>query len=362
MSEPGLFDILRRYSALMPVKSISIPSELTFQEVHDFLLENILLNNHLTAYPPSTSYQEAFWKWVIKVLEDRLGDEDVIIDGRFYDRLFDMMSENRCTTMLGGPPSPTYVTHYWTPPPPMRAQPTTTTLRHATITLYESRTMIEAGTTGLRTWRASFILARYLIAHRELVANATVLELGAGTGFLGIVVASLQKIYGDPSQNTGRTLCLTDVHGDVLSRCADNVRLSCNTSSSHPNLTVRALDWTDAVDATRLPSLHHFLATLSPGIILGADILYHPDIIPALLATLSAALGEKSTGSGPAIALLAITLRNKDLFEAFLNAAENCLLSVEELQLDEDDSITFLELSEGVDQEVKILRISCTVV
>lgn len=36
---------------------------------------------------------------------------------------------------------------------------------YETITLLESRTTIEAGTTGLRTWRASLVLAQYLIQH-----------------------------------------------------------------------------------------------------------------------------------------------------------------------------------------------------
>ena len=33
-------------------------------------------------------------------------------------------------------------------------------------TLLESRTTIESGATGLRTWSASFILADYLVSHR----------------------------------------------------------------------------------------------------------------------------------------------------------------------------------------------------
>ena len=36
---------------------------------------------------------------------------------------------------------------------------------YASATLLESRTTIEAGTTGLRTWSASLVLGQYLLAH-----------------------------------------------------------------------------------------------------------------------------------------------------------------------------------------------------
>ena len=36
---------------------------------------------------------------------------------------------------------------------------------YASATLLESRTTIEAGTTGLRTWSASLVLAEYLITN-----------------------------------------------------------------------------------------------------------------------------------------------------------------------------------------------------
>jgi hypothetical protein len=34
-----------------------------------------------------------------------------------------------------------------------------------TATVLESRTMIESGTTGFRTWFASYVLSQYLIMH-----------------------------------------------------------------------------------------------------------------------------------------------------------------------------------------------------
>lgn len=67
---------------------------------------------------------------------------------------------------LESPPN-SFVTHYWRFPEvhdsPMEED------CYETATLLESRSTIEAGTTGLRTWRASLVLAQYLFQHpREL--------------------------------------------------------------------------------------------------------------------------------------------------------------------------------------------------
>ena len=59
------------------------------------------------------------------------------------------------------PPSQSYITHYWNPQP---TNPDNVS-SYLTATLLESRTTIESGTTGLRTWLASFVLSQYLIFH-----------------------------------------------------------------------------------------------------------------------------------------------------------------------------------------------------
>ncbi|MCJ1309464.1 hypothetical protein MMC25_003124 [Agyrium rufum] len=64
------------------------------------------------------------------------------------------------------------------------------------ITLLESRHLIAAsGTTGLRTWEAALNLGQFLHteAGSQLVRGKRVLELGAGTGFLSILLAKHLK-------------------------------------------------------------------------------------------------------------------------------------------------------------------------
>ena len=129
------------------------------------------------------------------------------------------------------PPTPSYMTYLWKDG---------STLRNAT--LLESRTTIESGTTGLRTWLASLVLAQSLITtpgmlyrqdclrlliivSPELVQQTRVLELGSGVGFLGIVAATLQVSHG----HTRGTLTLTDVNDEVLVTCGKNSSLPCST-------------------------------------------------------------------------------------------------------------------------------------
>ena len=60
------------------------------------------------------------------------------------------------------PPPPSYVTHY------LRLCPETPNAIHR-VTLLESRTTIEQGTTGLKTWPAAHALAAWLGKHPGLL-------------------------------------------------------------------------------------------------------------------------------------------------------------------------------------------------
>lgn len=61
-----------------------------------------------------------------------------------------------------------------------------------TLTLLERRHLISGSlTTGFRTWEAALHLGSYLLSPtgRRLIEGKSVLELGAGTGFLGMLAA-----------------------------------------------------------------------------------------------------------------------------------------------------------------------------
>ena len=64
-----LFDLLQHFALLVPPSSLQFPAG-SFDVAHGFLLNHILLDPHLNAYPPSSEYRVVFWKWAVTHLED----------------------------------------------------------------------------------------------------------------------------------------------------------------------------------------------------------------------------------------------------------------------------------------------------
>ncbi|KAH7886195.1 putative methyltransferase-domain-containing protein [Phlebopus sp. FC_14] len=345
-----LSSILQAYSALAPTKSITIPETLSFTKVHGFLLDKILLNRHLRDYPPSEQYQHKFWKWALGTLEYMSkDDEHSEIDERVYEHYVSLIQSVR-----SGAPSDSYITYYWKPGKPQESKAG----EIETITLLESRTTIEAGTTGLRTWRASVVLAQYLLEHPEYVSHKTVLELGSGTGLIGILVASMQlrahsfHSTTNAMQHERRRVFLTDVNSSVLARCRHNIHLSCNRSSLHPGIEYWSLDWFDSL--TCRESLSSLFCEANADIILGADIVFDPELVPPLVATLHVAISHGSIR----MALIALTVRNEETLSYFLHEIQK-VLRIEEVKLTITDGFTSLapdEVDAGL--EVRLFRLT----
>jgi len=199
------------------------------------------------------------------------------------------------------------------------------------------------------------VLAQYLISHPECVEKKRVLELGSGTGFLGIIVASLQQLYHSQNEDIhgNGSLWLTDVNDEALIRCRDNAQLLCNSSSSHPSINYRSLDWSDALHPTDKFSLLSFLQEIESDLVLGADLVFDPNLIPALVGTLNIALRSGAE------ALIALTVRNEDTLAKFLTVAEQSL-EVEDLCVRLNGDI-FIGTTQGQldsNMKVKIFRMS----
>ena len=64
-----LLNLLRGYATLSSTRSLLFPSSLEFHIVHDFLLNDVLLNELFVTFPPSAQYQVRFWKWALYNLE-----------------------------------------------------------------------------------------------------------------------------------------------------------------------------------------------------------------------------------------------------------------------------------------------------
>jgi protein-lysine N-methyltransferase EEF2KMT len=173
------------------------------------------------------------------------------------------------------------------------------------ITLLESRFLVSAsGTTGLRTWEASLHLGQFLCANPAVTRGRRVLELGAGTGYLSILCA---KYLG------AEHVVASDGSDDVINNLPDSLFLN-------------GLQGSDAVLPMELKWGHALVGTEerdwngggTVDVVIGADITYDLDLIPALVGTLQ----ELSDMYPKVEIIIAATERNQKTFESFLETCQ----------------------------------------
>ena len=168
-------------------------------------------------------------------------------------------------------------------------------------------------------WRASVVLSKFLTQNCALVRGKTVLELGAGTGLLGIACHKL-----------GARIVSTD-HEDFLASSEQNFLLN----DIDPKMHCKALNWGCDIEQF----LNDYDLT-PPDVILGADIIYVEKTFDLLMKTL---LELSNTNSNCKI-YLACQLR----YEKDNEFIENCkqLFHVEVVPHKFDDSIQIFCLSQ----------------
>ncbi|KAJ3679138.1 hypothetical protein LUZ60_017149 [Juncus effusus] len=89
---------------------------------------------------------------------------------------------------------------------------------------------------GLQVWKAALILTDFIL-HRSLISSEfediTAIELGAGTGLVGMVLSL-----------TAKTVFITDKGNEVLDNCSKNIDLNSKLLNLQNNkINVRELDW-----------------------------------------------------------------------------------------------------------------------
>lgn len=145
---------------------------------------------------------------------------------------------------------------------------------------------------GLKTWAASYLLAKRLVTFGLVPADTQqrpqVLELGSGTGLVGLAMAGL-----------GAHVVLTDLPS-ICPNLAHNAKENLEVVGRNGGTTRTAiLDWTHPTSCEPLP---HDDATGDAGpiptkfpLILAADSLYSPDHPRMLVDTIAAWLSEDSS-------------------------------------------------------------------
>ena len=119
--------------------------------------------------------------------------------------------------------------------------------------------LLTAGTTGLCSWPAAWCLAEFAYQNKKLFEKS-ILELGAGIGLGGIILASSIKLE--------EPVYLTDVHSGVLQMAERNAKAANHIIGIKAE--VRELDWC-SFDEDELRCLLE-----NTDCIVGADIFFEP--------------------------------------------------------------------------------------
>lgn len=127
---------------------------------------------------------------------------------------------------------------------------------------------------GLQSWASSILMAERMSADPEVFGlmrssggPLRVLELGAGTGMLSIVVSKiLQAQVPDEGTKAMDMVVATDYHPDVLA----NLTLNLRTNHLDQKVGVHLLDWEH-------PESFFSSSTALFDTILAADVIYHPE-------------------------------------------------------------------------------------
>ncbi|KAJ3157230.1 hypothetical protein HDU89_002642 [Geranomyces variabilis] len=143
---------------------------------------------------------------------------------------------------------------------------------------------------GATVWDSALCLAKYIEkrAKREptIFQNARVLEIGSGTGLVGLVVAAL-------GAGTSASVTLTDTPNALL-LLKHNVnhlaKMLEAQGHARPALSSAPLIWGSERDTADLKSSHPQLPTH----VLLSDCLYVPSLYPALLKTLDTVCGPET--------------------------------------------------------------------
>ncbi|KAK1064082.1 Protein-lysine N-methyltransferase rrg1 [Friedmanniomyces endolithicus] len=173
------------------------------------------------------------------------------------------------------------------------------------ITLHEPT--LTSDSMGLKTWASSYLLAKRLAHLRDtlprLPPDAQILELGAGTGLVGLAAAILLQ----------RTVILTDLPG-IVPNLERNVRDNAALLARHDARAETAvLDWSEP-EAFILPSTSDGQQQCMPHafrLILATDCVYSPTH-PALLEQ---AIGYHLCRSSDARVVVEMPVREADAAE-----------------------------------------------
>ncbi|XP_020202802.1 methyltransferase-like protein 22 [Cajanus cajan] len=151
---------------------------------------------------------------------------------------------------------------------------------------------------GLQVWKAELLLSDFIL-HRASCSSqlhgVTALELGAGTGLVGLLLARFAN-----------TVFLTDHGTEILDNCAKNVQLNFGSLNYQAKIYVRELDWFNCwppkTKIEEAPCTQKYSWTSreiedaeNASLLVAADVIYSDELTDAFFSTLETLMSRGST-------------------------------------------------------------------
>lgn len=282
--------LVRKIRQRVPLATINAPKNIQFFPT--LSQQELLLDEIRKCAERNPYYASQVLKSVVNKLEQLQKDDDTILDG-IYEEIFNLISEKPLE------PTDTDILSY-----ALKSDPSDPSKDRRILIKESPRLLSGMGTTGLRTWEASLFLSQYLIevlendddsfdTIRRDFQNKTILELGCGTGFVGL---TLYKYLSDKINK----IVFTDGDTQLIDRIASNFSLN-NVSLDSEKVKVNKLWWGE----DNLPNM-------KIDTIVAADVTYDASVIPDLAEVLDEAMSQDNGKFGRVnVAYIAATVRNE---------------------------------------------------
>lgn len=191
-------------------------------------------------------------------------------------------------------------------------------------------TLTQDGGTGYRTWEAALALGDYLL-QQEFSGDTNFVELGAGTGFVSLLLAKLGYA----------SIVATDGDFQVVTRLVN----TCERNNL-AHVQARVL-WWETENSSDLQGLCH---EMHDPVVLAADVLYDPETFPAFLFTVRELIGDAG------YALVSTTIRDHRTYAHLTPCCESLDLVAEQLALYRPGDSQYFFLPPG--SEIVIAKIT----
>ena len=169
-----------------------------------------------------------------------------------------------------------------------------------------------AGSTGCFEWDAGYLLCEFVLNNVSLFQGRTVVDIGCGTGMATIVLAQLRR---SGVLACGPIVC-SDGDAGTVDNCLANLRANGVEAEVAWCGTWRWEDgYVEGIGAHR----RSIIENGSPVTMVGADLLYDPEIIPTIVPLLEEFLGQVHADS---CVYLSTRRRSEETLAMFLEAVD----------------------------------------